>query len=100
MTSQNRRSFFKTVIAAGAAVAVSGGGTLAGSALKLNNLQPSEGREPGRSIGLKTAGLGRANCCRYLNAGFTPGRACCPARYPYGACRPVHTGSDRWPARN
>jgi hypothetical protein len=32
MTSQNRRSFFKTVFAAGAAVAVSGAGTLAGSA--------------------------------------------------------------------
>uniref|UniRef100_C6E1Z7 Twin-arginine translocation pathway signal n=1 Tax=Geobacter sp. (strain M21) TaxID=443144 RepID=C6E1Z7_GEOSM len=32
MTSQNRRSFFKTVFAAGAAVAVSGTGTLAGRA--------------------------------------------------------------------
>ncbi|WP_224958066.1 twin-arginine translocation pathway signal protein [Geomonas subterranea] len=32
MISQNRRSFFKTVIAAGAAMAVSGTGTLAGSA--------------------------------------------------------------------
>lgn len=32
MTSQNRRSFFKTIFAAGAAVAVSGTGTLAGSA--------------------------------------------------------------------
>lgn len=32
MISQNRRSFFKTVIAAGAAMAASGTGTLAGSA--------------------------------------------------------------------